>query len=93
VSRFASYLQEIELSPTIRKLAVEELVERLTLICENFDGLTGGMGEEFWDLKGCSPTALTFARRGHELLEAAGQWLLSIGRVRAATTLASFGKF
>lgn len=89
VSRFASYLRDIELSPSIRKLAVEEMVKRLTLICENFDGLTGEMGEEFWDLKGCSPSALTFARRGPELLEAAGQWLLSVGRVSVPTV----GKF
>jgi hypothetical protein len=86
VSRFASYLREIELSPTIRKLTVEEVVERLTLICKDFDGLKGEMSEESWDMKGCSFTALTFARRGRELLEAAGERLSRASRVRAATS-------
>ena len=53
------------------------MFERLTLICENFDGLTREMGEEFWDLRGGRPTAQTFARHGYALLEAAGERLLT----------------
>jgi hypothetical protein len=94
VSQYASYLLVIELSPIVRKLTVEEMVERLTLICEDFDGLKEEMGDESWHL-GYRPTARTFARCGHELLEAAGQWLLKLGQAGAATSTfpASIGKF